>query len=112
MTTRIESLDLIHLQLALECQGFNSECLLVRIPGPEPDEIARYLAYHVAEGWARTVPGYRQRGYARQTTAAWAAFVLQHNKVAFYSHASDNHASKAVAHGLALIPFASYVSCG
>jgi len=42
--------QLIHLQLALECIGLDGDGLLVRIPGPDPDVIARVYAYRHAGG--------------------------------------------------------------
>ncbi len=38
-------------QLKLECIGLDEEELLVRIPGPDPDEIARVLAYRHSQGF-------------------------------------------------------------
>jgi GNAT superfamily N-acetyltransferase len=38
-------LHLIRLQLAIECIGLDQDGLLLRIPGPDPDEIARVYAY-------------------------------------------------------------------
>ncbi|HEY8885408.1 MAG TPA: GNAT family N-acetyltransferase [Chloroflexota bacterium] len=58
-----------------------------------------------AEAWVQTVPAYRGRGYARQTTAAWAGSVLSRGKIAFYSHLWTNLASKRVALSLGLVPF-------
>ncbi len=43
-------IGLIQTQLALECIGFDQDGLLVRIPGPEPDEIARVYAFHLVDG--------------------------------------------------------------
>lgn len=43
----MDTLELIHSQLALECIGFNTQGLLVRIPGPYPDEISRVYIYQV-----------------------------------------------------------------
>ena len=43
----MDTLELIHSQLALECIGFNAQGLLVRIPGPDPDELSRVYVYQV-----------------------------------------------------------------
>jgi GNAT superfamily N-acetyltransferase len=37
--------SLVHTQMALECIGLDDEGLMVRLPGPDPDEIARVAAY-------------------------------------------------------------------
>jgi GNAT acetyltransferase len=58
-----------------------------------------------AEAWVQTASTYRGRGYARQTTAAWARAVLSRGKIAFYSHLWTNLASKRVALSLGLVPF-------
>ncbi len=58
-----------------------------------------------AEAWVKTAPAFRGRGYARQTTAAWASAVLSRGKIAFYSHLWTNLASKRVALSLGLVPF-------
>lgn len=58
-----------------------------------------------AEAWVRTLPAYRDRGYARRVTAAWARDARQRSKEPFYSHHRDNLASAAVAHALGLLPF-------
>lgn len=58
-----------------------------------------------AECWVRTLPEYRGRGYARQTTAAWVNHALAHGRVAFYSHRMDNVASDAVARSLGCAQF-------
>lgn len=57
------------------------------------------------EAWVRTLEAYRQRGYARQVTAAWGHWLQQQGKVPFYSHRSDNLASWAVAQSLGLIQY-------
>jgi hypothetical protein len=95
-------------------------------PGDFPDaiwEVGRYVVV-VAEkpvSWAwsarendraaelavETAPPFRRRGYARQTAAAWGHHVLKRGKVAFYSHASDNLASEALAQSLGLVQFAT-----
>jgi GNAT superfamily N-acetyltransferase len=56
------------------------------------------------EAYVYTVPEYRGRGYGRQVTAAWAYHLQEQGKIAFYSHAWDNRASRAVAHSLELQP--------
>ncbi len=38
--------ELIRLQLRLECKAINAEGLLERIPGPDPDGIARFSVYY------------------------------------------------------------------
>lgn len=47
----MEPLHLIQLQLAIECIGLDEDGLLVRIPGPDPDEIARVYAYQHGGGY-------------------------------------------------------------
>lgn len=44
--------ELIRLQLALECKGLDAHGLLVRIAGPNPDEISRYCLYRHADGYS------------------------------------------------------------
>jgi GNAT superfamily N-acetyltransferase len=56
------------------------------------------------EAYVYTVPEYRGRGYGRQVTAAWAYHLQEQGKIAFYSHAWDNRASRAVAQSLELQP--------
>jgi hypothetical protein len=58
-----------------------------------------------AEAWVRTLPNYRQRGYATRVTAAWARDARARGKEPFYSHHRDNMASAGVARALRLIPF-------
>jgi RimJ/RimL family protein N-acetyltransferase len=41
----MEPLRLIHIQLAIECIGLNKDGLLIRIPGPDPDDIARVYVF-------------------------------------------------------------------
>ncbi len=55
------------------------------------------------EAWVRTIPRFRNRGYARQVTAAWAHYLKQQGKVPFYSHRPNNTASRALAKSLGLI---------
>jgi hypothetical protein len=95
-------------------------------PGDFPDavrEAGRYVVM-VAEkpvSWAwsarendgaaelavETAPPFRRRRHGRQTAAAWGHHVLKRGKVAFYSHASDNLASEALAQSLGLVQFAT-----
>jgi len=60
-----------------------------------------------AEVAVETLPGFRRRGFARQTTRAWASEVMKKGKVAFFSHADDNHASRRLAGALNLVGFAA-----
>ena len=55
-----------------------------------------------AEAWVDTRPAFRQRGFARQVTAAWGQDVARRGKIAFYSHLWENNASEAVARSLGL----------
>jgi RimJ/RimL family protein N-acetyltransferase len=57
------------------------------------------------EAWVRTREQFRRRGFARQVTAAWGNWLIQHGKVAFYSHKWDNLASQAVAQNLGLAQY-------
>lgn len=65
---------------------------------------------YCAEVAVETLPEFRQRGYARQVTAAWGRAIRQQGRVAFYSHAANNHPSKALAHSLGLIQFAKSIA--
>lgn len=56
-----------------------------------------------AEAWVRTLKPYRGRGYAKQTTFAWANNLIKQNKIPFYSHEASNTKSAQVAKGLGLI---------
>ena len=56
-----------------------------------------------AEVSIETAAAYRRRGYARQVTASWAAYVLSAGKVAYYSHLLANAPSQAVAASLGLV---------
>jgi hypothetical protein len=47
----MEVVDLIQLQLAIECIGLDSSELLVRVPGPDPDEISRVYAFQHERGY-------------------------------------------------------------
>jgi len=54
-----------------------------------------------------TAEGYRGRGYGRQVAAAWACHVMAQGKVAFYSYAEDNLASRALARSLGVVEFST-----
>lgn len=56
-----------------------------------------------------TAPGFRQRGFARRVTAAWGQAIQRQGRVAFYSHAADNHPSRALARSLGLVKFAESI---
>jgi HAD superfamily hydrolase (TIGR01509 family) len=62
-----------------------------------------------AEAAVETLPGYRQRGYARQVTAAWANAIACSGRTAFFSHAKANLASQALACSLGLVQFSTCV---
>ena len=47
----VDVIALIRLQMELECIGLDSEGLMVRIPGPDPDEIARFRVAQHAGGY-------------------------------------------------------------
>ena len=49
----LDPLHLIGLQLELECIGLNDQGLLVRIPGPDPDDIGCCYVYRHAYGYSR-----------------------------------------------------------
>jgi hypothetical protein len=55
-----------------------------------------------AECYTFTEAGFRQLGYGRKVTAAWGRWHLLRGRVPFYSHASDNRGSKALAESLGL----------
>lgn len=44
--------DYVQIQLSLECIGFNYQGFLVRIPGADPDDIARLYAFHVSNSFS------------------------------------------------------------
>ena len=48
----METTQLIHLQLAMECIGFDQHGLLIRIPGPDPDDIARVKVFRHEGGYS------------------------------------------------------------
>jgi len=102
-----------------------------RHPSPDecPDVIRRGASYaivingrQISRAWSErddeyaaelaveTQREYRQRGYARQVAAAWAADVLDSGRVAFYSHRTVNAASKALARSLGVVPYAVLTS--
>ena len=47
----MEAIQLIRLQLALECKGLDNVSMLSRIPGPHPDEIPRVTVYQYQYGY-------------------------------------------------------------
>lgn len=132
--------ELIRMQLSLECIGLDQDGLLVPIPGPDPDEIARVYVFYREDNYRlffrydldasiraqiselppervfhdlqtiKTILANRGRGYGRQTTAAWAYHLQQLGKVPFYSHAQANPASRRMAESLGLIPCFSLVN--
>lgn len=55
-----------------------------------------------AEAWVWTAETARRKGYGRQCVSAWANDALRQGKVPFYSHAHDNHGSRALARSLGL----------
>jgi hypothetical protein len=57
-----------------------------------------------AEAGAWTHPAHRGRSLARYTVTAWAALPRPRNHVLFYSTTATNHASRAVAGALDLVP--------
>jgi hypothetical protein len=60
---------------------------------------------HCAEAWVQTSPSFRRRGFGRQVTAAWGSNAVDGGRVAFYSHAQDNVASRGIATSLGLTWF-------
>ena len=57
------------------------------------------------EAWVRTEPAFQRRGYAAQTTLAWAYDLQQKNKIPFYSHKQENIASEQLARRLGITPW-------
>ncbi len=49
---KINPLDLIHIQLELECIGTDANRILFRIAGDNPDDIARFYVARHATGYA------------------------------------------------------------
>ena len=47
----MEAIQLFHLQLAMECIGLDWQGLLIRIPGPDPDDIARVCVFRHEHGY-------------------------------------------------------------
>lgn len=64
---------------------------------------------HCAEVAVETLPEHRQRGYARQVTAAWGNTILCQGRTPFFSHAETNLASAALARSLGLLYFSTCV---
>ena len=64
------------------------------------------------EAYVYTAPECRRRSYGRQVTAAWAHHLQKQGKIAFYSHALGNPASRAVAQSLKLRPCFALVNYG
>jgi RimJ/RimL family protein N-acetyltransferase len=60
-----------------------------------------------AEAGVATLEGYRGRGFAVATVAAWAHAVLESGLTPLYSTSWDNHASRAVAAKLGLEVYAA-----
>ncbi len=58
-----------------------------------------------AEAGVETAPEYRGRGLAVAVVLAWAAAVKSQGRVPIYSTQWSNHASRAVARKLGLVPF-------
>lgn len=52
---KMNPLDLIHVQMELECIGTDASNVLFRIPGDDPDDIARFYAAHHAAGYVAFV---------------------------------------------------------
>jgi epoxide hydrolase-like predicted phosphatase len=63
-----------------------------------------------AEVAVETLAAYQRRGFARQVSAAWARQVIQSGRVAFFSFAETNLASRSLAASLGVMPFATSVS--
>ncbi len=77
------------------------------------DQIASYCmsareTARAAEAWVQTRPEFRRRGLAHQVVLAWARDAQQQGRVAFYSHFLENVGSERVAHGLALVHYATF----
>jgi HAD superfamily hydrolase (TIGR01509 family) len=54
-----------------------------------------------------TLPEFRNRGFARQVSAAWANAITSQGRTAFFSHAQSNLASQALAQSLGLVRFST-----
>lgn len=81
----MDALSLIHLQLAIECIGLDPEGMLVRIPGPDPDEIGQIKAYRHAGGYT---------AYCRQDLPA--SLLAQVRTLGAESAFHDREAVKAI----------------
>ncbi len=64
------------------------------------------LTDYTAEAGLETLKDYRGRGYAQAVFAAWARAVRGTGRIPFYSTASENTASQAVARKLGLVRYA------
>ncbi len=64
------------------------------------------LTDYTAEAGLETLKDYRGRGYAQAVVAAWARAVRGTGRIPFYSTASENTASQAVARKLGLVRYA------
>lgn len=65
---------------------------------------------YCAEVAVETLAAYQRHGFARQVSAAWAHQVVQSGRVAFFSYAETNLASRALADSLGVQPFGISVS--
>jgi predicted GNAT family acetyltransferase len=63
-----------------------------------------------AEVAVETLPEFQRRGYARRVCAAWANNALRRGKVAFFSHAESNLASRRLALSLGVVEYAACIS--
>ena len=92
---------------------WHDQCYIVKVAG-EPVAWAWTVCGNerAAEVAVETLPAFRRCGYGRQVTAAWAHDVMRAGKIAFYSHASDNLASQALAQSLDAIQYAVFVEYG
>ena len=73
----MEAIQLIHLQLAVECIGFDQQGLLIRIPGPDPDDIARVYVFRHEGGYSLYFgqdlpPAFRERIQAKGPHTAFS----------------------------------------
>ncbi len=65
-----------------------------------------------AEAAVETLPAFRRRGLASHTVRAWAADIMTKGKVAFFSHAENNVASRGLAQALNLTELARFAAYG
>jgi predicted GNAT family acetyltransferase len=65
------------------------------------------LSDEAAEAGLETAEACRGRGYGAQVAAAWALAVRASGRIPLCSTAWTNHASRAVARKLGLVPYAS-----